>query len=221
MLCSAYHFVILRLFAILALCIKSLPRGAPTERARLPRWQNDADVQSKKVCIMQDKYNFFRQGGPRPTKEQMLHTKLFYQNAIDIYARFDEWKDNDRFYFTPLFLEMTYSMGWVAEIAPDPVWMGSFVRCTLEHPELFQFKCPECGETVSPYRFVGSPLSGRVDLEGFCKCGWKGYESVSGWRQRAIVLRDQVARDRVRYTFSFGCIKFKTVDEMLKQLAVL
>lgn len=146
-----------------------------------------------------DKYNFFRQGGPVPSEEQRLLTKQFYQNAGVIYAHYNEWKDDDHFYFIPLYLEMTYSLGWVAEIAPDPVWMGSFVRCILEHPDLFQYKCPKCGKTVFPYRFVGSPLSGRVDLEGRCDCGWVGDEMVSGWRLRATTLRDQIASDQSRY----------------------
>ncbi len=147
-----------------------------------------------------EKYDFFKKDGVRPSEEQLRLTKLFYRNAGEIYARFDEWKDIDKFYFIPLYMEMTYSCGWVAEIAPDPVWLGSFVRCTLEHPELFQFKCPKCGKTVYPYRYVGSPLSGRVDLEGRCDCGWEGFEMVSGWRQRAIALRDQVARDKYRHS---------------------
>ena len=145
------------------------------------------------------KYNFFKTDGRRPSQEQLLDTQLFYQNAPEIYARFEEWKDIDRFYFIPLYMEMTYSCGWVAEIAPDPVWLGSFVRCTLEHPELFQYKCPECGETVFPYRYVGSPLSGVVHLEGRCECGWKGCEEVFGWRVRAGALRDQMNSDRFLY----------------------
>ena len=147
-----------------------------------------------------EKYDFFKKDGVRPSEEQLRLTKLFYQNAPEIYAHFNEWKDIDRFYFIPLYMEMTYSCGWVAEIAPDPVWLGSFVRCTLEHPELFQFKCPKCGQTVYPYRYVGSPLSGRVDLEGRCDCGWEGFEMVSGWRQRAIVLRSQQRADKHRYS---------------------
>ena len=142
-----------------------------------------------------DKYNFFKKGGLRPSQEQLLDTKLFYQNAPEIYARFDEWKDVDRFYYIPLYLEMTYSCGWVAEMAPDPVWLGSFVRCTLEHPELFQYCCPGCGKVVHPYRYVGSPLSGVVHLEGRCECGWHGVEEVSGWRVRATALRDTIRRD--------------------------
>lgn len=145
------------------------------------------------------KYNFFKTDGKMPSREQLLDTQLFYRNTPEIYARFDEWKDNDRFYFIPLYLQMTYSCGWVAEIAPDPVWLGSFVKNTLEHPELFQYQCPHCGKTVLPYRYAGSPLSGRVDLEGQCTCGWKGFESVTGWRIRATALRDQLASDKARY----------------------
>lgn len=147
-----------------------------------------------------DKYNFFKQGGERPTDEQLLDTKLFYQHSAAIYSRFDEWKDNDRFYFIPLFMQMTYSCaGWVAEMAPDPVWLGSFVRCTQEHPELFQYKCPNCGKTVLPYRYCGSPLSGRVDLEGKCECGWNGFDCTAGWRIRATVLRDTIQKDSRRF----------------------
>ena len=145
-----------------------------------------------------DKYNFFKQGGERPTAEQLLDTRLFYLNSVEIYSRFNEWKDNDKFYFIPLYMEMTYSMGWVAEMAPDPVWLGSFVRCTLDHPDLFQYKCPECGKTVFPFRYVGSPLSGIVHLEGRCECGWNGHEEVSGWRDRATTLRDQTVSDTAR-----------------------
>ncbi|MBO8478190.1 MAG: hypothetical protein IAB80_04825 [Bacteroidetes bacterium] len=149
---------------------------------------------------MQDKYNFFRQGGPRPTKEQMLHTKVFYRNAGVIYASFDEWKDIDRFYFIPLYPEMVYCIaGKAIEMAPDPVWLGSFIRCNMEYPELFQVTCPKCEKAIFPYRYVGSPLSGRVDLEYECKCGKKGYEMVTGWRLRATTLRDQLASDKLRH----------------------
>ena len=119
-------------------------------------------------------------------------------------------------------MQMTYSCaGWVAEIAPDPVWLGSFVRCTLEYPDLFQYKCPNCGRIVLPHRYCGSPLSGRVDLEGRCECGWKGFEMVSGWRIRAAALRDKLANDKVRYRkyrlLHIGAEAF-TVEELLKEL---
>ena len=137
----------------------------------------------------------------RPTAEQLLDTKLFYQNASEIHARFDEWKNIDRFYFIPLYMEMTYSCaGWVAEMAPDPVWLGSFVNVVHNVPDLFQYACKKCGKTVFPYRTVGPPLSGVVHLEGQCRCGWKGHEVVSGWRQRSISLRNQTEKDAFRYT---------------------
>ena len=31
-----------------------------------------------------------------PTVEQLLDTILFYQNSVEIYARFNDWKNNDR-----------------------------------------------------------------------------------------------------------------------------
>ena len=97
-------------------------------------------------------------------------------------------------------MQMTYSCaGWVAEMAPDPVWLGSIVRCTLEHPDLFQYSCPDCGKVVHPFRYVGSPLSGVVHLEGRCECGWHGVEEISGWRLRASTLRDQLNSDKLLY----------------------
>ena len=144
---------------------------------------------------------------------------MVHCNSNVIYAHFDEWKDIDRFYFIPLYLEMTYSInGIVAELAPDPVWLGSFVRCSLEHPDLFQFKCPKCGKTVHPFRYVGSPLSGRVDLEGYCDCGWRGFKTASGWFKRGEALRKQLVADKLRHA---KCMQFhlkavpSTIDELL------
>ena len=126
------------------------------------------------------------------------NTQRFYRHAGEIYARFNDWRDNDRFYFIPLHLEMTYHCGWVTEMAPDPIPLGTFIRCSLEHPELFQFTCPECGRTLLPYRYNGSPLSGRVDLEGKCECGWEGARTVSGWQLRSQTLKDTLRQDQNR-----------------------
>ena len=169
-----------------------------------------------------DKFNFFKQGYACPDAAQRRDTKLFYDNSVEIYERFGDWKDEDRFYFIPLYMQMTYGCaGIVAEIAPDPVWMGSFVTCTMEHPDLFQYRCPNCGRTVLPYRYVGSPLSGRVDLEGRCKCGWSGYEMVSGWRTRATALRERIECDearRRRCSSSHSETKAPTVKDLLEWL---
>ncbi len=73
-------------------------------------------------------------------------------------------------------------------MAEGPIYLGTFVRNTLEHPELFTAKCPKCGRTILPYGYNGSPLSGRVDLEATCECGWDDYVMVSGWRVRSEAL---------------------------------
>ncbi len=76
-----------------------------------------------------DKNDFFCKGGSVPSKEQLLDTRLFYHNSGVINSRYGDWVDNDRFYFIPLFMRMTYSIcGAGIEFAPDPVWLGSFVR---------------------------------------------------------------------------------------------
>ncbi|MGM9790863.1 MAG: hypothetical protein ACI3Y4_00495 [Candidatus Cryptobacteroides sp.] len=63
-------------------------------------------------------YNFFKTYGHRPSEEQTLDTQLFYSNSPEIYARFDEWKDNARFYFIPLYLNTFYACsGGVLEVA--------------------------------------------------------------------------------------------------------
>ena len=169
-----------------------------------------------------DKNYFFKKNGLRPSEEQRLLTKPFYRNSNVIYAHFDDWKDIDRFYFIPLYLEMTYCIaGITSELAPDPVWLGSFVQCTINHPELFQYKCPKCGKTVLPYRYVGTPMSGRVDLEGKCECGWEGYEMVSGWFIRGEALRKQIAADKFRhgkYKLLHPGAKAATIDELLAEL---
>lgn len=151
------------------------------------------------MCDSHDRFAKVETLARQLNDEHWLDTILFFRNYREIFRRFDDWKDIDRFYFIPLYLEMTYSLGWVAEIAPDPVWLGSFVRCNLEHPDLFQVQCPQCKQLVYPFRYAGSPLSGRVDLEYECSCGQKGFETVSGWRLRANALRDQIAADTPRF----------------------
>ena len=118
----------------------------------------------------------------------------------EFYAHFDAWKDIDRFYFIPLKRNMTYSInGYRISMADEPLYLGSFIRTSLEHPALFSFHCPHCGKQLFPYSYNGSPLSGRVDLEAECpECGWKGYKMVSGWRVRSEALKATQTADRRR-----------------------
>ena len=51
------------------------------------------------------KYDFIKRDALRPTGEQRLLTKPFYHSLNTIYARFDEWKDIEKFYFIPLYKE--------------------------------------------------------------------------------------------------------------------
>ena len=116
-------------------------------------------------------YNFFKlQGAVRPTAEQLLDTKLFYQNSVEIYARFNDWKDNDRFYFTPLYMQMTYSgrngtgsgMAWIlCERSPEPPG-----TVPVQVPEMRQDRIPlpNCG--LSPFRPSGFRGPMRVWMEG-------------------------------------------------------
>lgn len=149
-----------------------------------------------------------------------LDTILFFRNAREIYRRFDDWKAIDRFYFIPLRLDMTYYIGGLAlSMNEGPVFLGTFIRNTLEHPDLFSFKCPKCGETLNPYGYNGSPLSGRVDLQSTCACGWGGYEMVSGWRPRSEALKASQKSDTWRLRlFKMRGGKSATIRELLDWL---
>lgn len=149
-----------------------------------------------------------------------LDTILFFRNARVIYRRFDDWKAIDRFYFIPLKLNMTYNIGGHSiSMADGQVYLGTFIRNTLEHPELFSFKCPKCEETLYPYGYNGSPLSGRVDLQSTCACGWGGYEIVSGWRLRSDALKATQKSDSWRHRlFKHKGCHSATVKELLDWL---
>ena len=159
----------------------------------------------------------------RLNDELWLDTICFFRNANEIFRRFDDWKGTDRFYFIPLKLNMAYSInGYVVRMAEGPIYLGTFVRNTLAHPELFSFKCPKCGKTVYPYGYNGSPLSGRVDLQGTCECGWSDYVMVSGWRKRSDALKDTQRQDRFRLAKykALNCFqgRFATVADLKEWL---
>lgn len=154
----------------------------------------------------------------------MLDTIRFFRNANELYRRFNDWKSVDRFYFIPLKLNMTYCIGGHSiSMADGPVYLGTFIRNTVENPDLFVFRCPKCGKTLYPYGFNGSPLSGRVDLQSMCDCGWDGYEMVSGWRKRSDALKTSQNKDKFRlakFRFRVKCLMEQpsTIEELLNWL---
>ena len=129
-----------------------------------------------------------------------VDTIRFFRYANEVYRRFDDWKDIDKFYFIPLRLEMTYGIaGHSISMAEEPLYLGTFIKNTLQHPDLFTAPCPQCGHQLLPYGYNGSPLSGRVDLEATCpECGWDSYVAVSGWRIRSEALKASQKADRQR-----------------------
>jgi predicted RNA-binding Zn-ribbon protein involved in translation (DUF1610 family) len=149
---------------------------------------------------------FARKGEERPKDAKNAATELYFANAAAIISSFDSWKGDDRFYFIELDLDLSYHLGTrVVLMAEPPYHLGTLVRCSLEHPELFSFQCPSCGERVYAYTLNGSPQSGRVDLSGECpRCGWRGGVSVSGWRSRSIVLRETQREDAHRLSQALG-----------------
>ena len=149
---------------------------------------------------------FARRGEERPQDARDAATDLYFANAAAIISSFNSWKEDDRFYFIALDLDLSYHLGThVVLMAEPPYHLGTIVRCSLEHPELFSFLCPTCGERVYAYTLNGSPQSGRVDLSGECpRCGWRGGVSVSGWRSRSIVLRETQREDSQRLSEAMG-----------------
>ena len=118
-------------------------------------------------------------------------TVRFFRNANEIYSRFNDWKDNERFYFIPMKMRLLYACppGGIYMV-PDPVFLGTYVRNNLEFSDYFTASCPNCGKQLYPYHIDGCPTSERVDLQLSCnECGWKGFVEVEGWHIRSRMLK--------------------------------
>lgn len=127
-------------------------------------------------------------------------TKLYSRHASTLFAHFDEWKGDDAFYFIELRLDMAYvaSSGLIAEIAHPPYYLGTMVRNSLLHPELFACECPH-GHRAYAYTYSGSPLSGSVSQAMACPvCGWGQWIQRSGWHSRSRALTATQAEDLER-----------------------
>lgn len=171
--------------------------------------------------MTKDRFYKVEQEAISQNNELWLDTIRFFRNADVIYRHFDDWKGFDRFYFIPLKLDMAYHIGGlVKRMAEGPIYLGTFIRNTLEHPELFTAKCPKCGRTLLPYGYNGSPLSGRVDLEATCECGWDDYVIVSGWRVRSEALQANQKQDCLRLAkfkaLSLFGAKPSTIEELIE-----
>lgn len=134
-----------------------------------------------------------------PQGDERFALRLYYKYAATLLRNFEEWKDIDRFYFIPLKLNMAYfCAGGGTAVAFPPYFVGTILRNSLEHPDLFSVGCT-CGHRAFAYAYNGSPLSGRFDLSCVCpKCG-AGISSIeSGWRVRSNALRATQEEDLKR-----------------------
>ena len=135
----------------------------------------------------------------RERDRQVSLRKLYGRHAATLIRHYDKWKDDPRFYFIELRLDMTYvNSAFVARVADPPYHLGTIIRNSLENPGLFSCGCPS-GHRAFAYSYSGSPLSGRIDLGMACPaCGWNAWVTRSGWRVRSNALRTAQAVDALR-----------------------
>lgn len=221
---SSYFSGISEEDSYICMCIKSLPRGAPTEQPEATVAKRCGLFNQKKYGSMKtDKFSLVERQALAAGDAVKVDTIRFFRNSNEIYRRFGDWKDIDKFYFIPLKLEMTYGItGHSICMAGGPLHLGTFIKNTLQHPDLFTAPCPQCSLQLLPYGYNGSPLSGRVDLEATCpECGWNSYVAVTGWRIRSEALKASQKVDRLRHLKARLLkpgFKASTVEELLKYL---
>ena len=126
-------------------------------------------------------------------------TKLYFRHVSTLVAHYDEWKDKDEYYFIALGLDMAYvSTAFIVRIADPPYHLGTVIRTSLAHPDLFSCLCPR-GHEAFAYTYAGSPLSGRVSQAMACPvCGWNEWIPRTGWMSRSKALKAVQAEDRKR-----------------------
>ena len=159
-----------------------------------------------------------------PQGEERIALRLYYKHAATLIREFDRWKDIDRFYFIPLKLNMAYfCAGWAAAVAFPPYFIGTILRNSIEHPELFGTQC-ECGHHAYGYSFNGSPLSGRFDINHACPhCGLATHTIESGWGIRSEALKLTQAEDLKRgrrMRFWHPGFEPASIQELLRYLNV-
>lgn len=104
-------------------------------------------------------------------------------------------------------------------LAYPPYFIGTVIRNSLEHPELFTSEC-ECGHTAYAYAYNGSPLSGRFDLSYACPCCGKHFtDTESGWSIRSQTLTATQEEDLERgIRLQKSCLDFEpaSIQELLQ-----
>jgi len=159
-----------------------------------------------------------------PQGDERIALRLYYKHAATLLREFDRWKGIDRFYFIPLKLNMAYfCAGWAAAVAFPPYFIGTILRNSFEHPELFGTQC-ECGNQAYGYSYNGSPLSGRFDISHACPCcGLVSRTTESGWRIRSEALKAMQDEDLKRgrwMQFWHPGFEPATIQELLRFLNV-
>lgn len=158
-----------------------------------------------------------------PQGDERITLRLYFKHATTLLREFDRWKDIDRFYFIPIKLNMAYfCAGWAA-VAFPPYFIGTILRNSIVHPDLFGTQC-ECGRQAYGYSYNGSPLSGRFDISHVCpSCGLVTRTTESGWRNRSEALKatqkDDLKRGR-RMKFWHPGFEPATIQELLRYLNV-
>lgn len=159
-----------------------------------------------------------------PQGDERTALRLYYKHAATLLREFDRWKDIERFYYIPIKLNMAYfCAGWAAAVAFPPYFIGTILRNSIEHPDLFGTQC-ECGHKAYGYSYNGSPLSGRFDISHACPCcGLVTRTTKSGWRIRSEALKATQAEDLKRgCRMQFWHRRFEpaTIQELLRYLGV-
>ncbi len=156
---------------------------------------------------------------------EISQTILFERNAAALFRHYEKWKDIPQCYFIKLRLNLGYynTGGLAMWMARPPYWLGTIVRNSIEHPDLFGAKCT-CGCQAYAYRYAGSPLSGRVGLQVACPgCGRTWSVDERGWKVRSDVLQATQSEDKrfVKLLEEEG-VDYKIADirELLRYIGV-
>ena len=152
--------------------------------------------------------------------ETAYDTVRFFRNANDIFGLYEVWGRFDRFYFIPIKPRLQYCYRQT-QIADGEIWLGAFVRCVLEHEDLFSTRCPGCGRQLFPYGFRGAALTGGVRFETACPCGCTDKTLSGSWGLWGGLLRETQRSDEKRYKrarlFHPG-FKATTIESLIEYL---